>query len=319
MPAHRLVPAELRVDLEQVLFLDADRRPMLVVHRVAVRDDGVQAVVAAEPLEDDEDLARLRRGGGAARLAQDGTARGRCRRTGRIRGRRRRAASCRDARRRCRRSIDSLPSDSPPRTALRIPRFRSAARARGHYNERHQYIWTSFVSCFRRSPRPLRNRQPARCRRDGRSVSSNGYAPRTGGGHQSAAGRGHRVSAHSGTFPAGSAGSLSAQPPQHLHHLRRRHRSTVHRDGVARRRDTPAATRTRPDGGPGPRRHRPRRSRRPGCRAQQGHRASRHQTGEHLPYPARPEDSRFRTREGDLSYQRPSMSPTRPLVRPRRC
>ena len=44
-------------------------------------------------------------------------------------------------------------------------------------------------------------------------------------------GRGHRVSANAGTFPAGSAGGLSAQPPQYLHHLRCRHRSTVHRDG----------------------------------------------------------------------------------------
>ena len=32
-PAHRLVPAEVRVDLEEVLLLDADRRPMLVVGR----------------------------------------------------------------------------------------------------------------------------------------------------------------------------------------------------------------------------------------------------------------------------------------------
>ena len=60
--AHRLVPAEVRVDLQQVLFFDADRRAMLVVHRIAVRHDGVQAVVAAEPFEDDEDLAGIARG-----------------------------------------------------------------------------------------------------------------------------------------------------------------------------------------------------------------------------------------------------------------
>ena len=72
--AHRLVPAELRVDLQQVAFLDADGRPMLVVHRVAVRHDRVQSVVAAEPLEDHEDLARLlRRGLKVARFKTNGT------------------------------------------------------------------------------------------------------------------------------------------------------------------------------------------------------------------------------------------------------
>jgi hypothetical protein len=69
--AHRLVPPELRVDLEQVAFLDADGRPMLVVHRVAVRHDRVQPVVTSEPLEDHEDLARLRRGGFQAGAVQD--------------------------------------------------------------------------------------------------------------------------------------------------------------------------------------------------------------------------------------------------------
>ena len=97
--------------------------------------------------------------------------------------------------------------------------------------------------CLWRSPRPLRNRRPARGRRDGRSVSGHRHAPRTGGGHQSPAGRGQRVSADAGALPAGSAGGLGAQPPQHLHHLRCRHRSAVHRDGAARRRDTPAAAR----------------------------------------------------------------------------
>src|SRR5688572_1315996 len=69
--AHRLVPAELGVDLQQVAFLDADSRPMLVVHRVAVRHDGVQPVVAAEPFEDDEDLARLQCRGFKAGAVQD--------------------------------------------------------------------------------------------------------------------------------------------------------------------------------------------------------------------------------------------------------
>ena len=65
---------------------------------------------------------------------------------------------------------------------------------------------------------------------------------------------------------------------------------------------------TRPDRGPGPRRHRIRRGRCPGCRAQQGHRASRHQAREHLPHGARPEDSRFRAREGDVRDRQPPMS-----------
>ncbi len=70
--AHRLVPAEVRVDLQHVLLLDADRRPVLVVQRVAVRHDRVQPVVAAEPLEDDEDLAVRVCGDALARLRQDG-------------------------------------------------------------------------------------------------------------------------------------------------------------------------------------------------------------------------------------------------------
>ena len=121
----------------------------------------------------------------------------------------------------------------------------------------HQYTWSPFGPCFRRSPRPLRNRQPARRRRHGRGVSRDGHASRTGGGHQGSAGRRHRVSADPGTLPAGSASRLGAQPPQHLHDLRRRHRSAVHRDGTARRRDAPAAAHARPDGRAGPRRHRP--------------------------------------------------------------
>ena len=56
---------------EEVLLLDANRRPVLVVHRVAERHDRVQTVVAAEPLEDHEDSAGGAAGGGPARLAQD--------------------------------------------------------------------------------------------------------------------------------------------------------------------------------------------------------------------------------------------------------
>jgi len=68
--AHRLVPAELRVDLEHVPLFDANRRPVLVVKRVAVRNDGVQAVVAAEPFEDNENFAALIRRDAVACLGQ---------------------------------------------------------------------------------------------------------------------------------------------------------------------------------------------------------------------------------------------------------
>src|SRR5262245_25119357 len=67
---HGLVPAELRVDFEYVRFLDADRRPVPVVERVRVRDDGVQAVVAAEPFKHDEDLPVLRGSDAAACLSE---------------------------------------------------------------------------------------------------------------------------------------------------------------------------------------------------------------------------------------------------------
>ena len=70
-PLHRLVQAELRVDLQELRLLQADRRPVLVVGGVAVRHDGVQAVVAAEPLEDDEDPAAGRAGRRPAGLAED--------------------------------------------------------------------------------------------------------------------------------------------------------------------------------------------------------------------------------------------------------
>src|SRR5436190_3405210 len=60
-PAHRLVPAEVRVDLQHVLLVDADGRTMLVVGGVAIRHDRVEAVVAAEPLEDDQDTVRIGR------------------------------------------------------------------------------------------------------------------------------------------------------------------------------------------------------------------------------------------------------------------
>ena len=70
-PAQRPVPAELGVDLEKVFLLDADRRPVLVVNRIAIRHDGVESIVAAEPLEDNQDLARRRGRRGTARLAQE--------------------------------------------------------------------------------------------------------------------------------------------------------------------------------------------------------------------------------------------------------
>lgn len=60
--AHRLVPAELRVDLKHVRLFDADRGPVLIVEPVAVGNDGVQAIVAAEPFEDNQDFAALLRG-----------------------------------------------------------------------------------------------------------------------------------------------------------------------------------------------------------------------------------------------------------------
>src|SRR5688500_18807063 len=44
---------------------------MLVVHRVAVRNDRIQPVVAAEPLEDHEDFARLLRCGCEAGAVED--------------------------------------------------------------------------------------------------------------------------------------------------------------------------------------------------------------------------------------------------------
>src|SRR6266550_3605034 len=60
--AHRLVPAEVRVDFQQIVLFEANSRTVLVVLRIAVWHDGVQSVVAAEPLEDDQDPARIERG-----------------------------------------------------------------------------------------------------------------------------------------------------------------------------------------------------------------------------------------------------------------
>src|SRR4030095_6783082 len=68
--AHRLIPAELRVDLEDVRLLDADPGPVLVVERVPVGDYGVQAVVTAEPFEDNENFVALIRSNAAACLGQ---------------------------------------------------------------------------------------------------------------------------------------------------------------------------------------------------------------------------------------------------------
>jgi hypothetical protein len=76
--------------------------------------------------------------------------------------------------------------------------------ARGHYNAKAHL--TSLVLASGARLGPYANRQPARCRRDGRSVSSNGYGPRTGGGHQVLP-DGVTAFAHAGTFPAGSAAS----------------------------------------------------------------------------------------------------------------
>jgi transcription antitermination factor NusA-like protein len=47
--------AEAVGDRDRVALPDPEARPGAVVIRVAVRDDGVQAVVAARKLDDDED------------------------------------------------------------------------------------------------------------------------------------------------------------------------------------------------------------------------------------------------------------------------
>ncbi len=51
---HRWVEAEPFGDLDRVALADGQVRPGAIVARVAVRDDGVQAVVAARQLDDDE-------------------------------------------------------------------------------------------------------------------------------------------------------------------------------------------------------------------------------------------------------------------------
>ncbi len=67
---HRLVQAEVGVDFEEVAFLQADRRAMLVIGGVAVGHDRVQPVVAAEPLEHHQDAAGGRRRRRPAGLAE---------------------------------------------------------------------------------------------------------------------------------------------------------------------------------------------------------------------------------------------------------
>ena len=115
-----------------------------------------------------------------------------------------------------------------------------------------------------------------------------------------------------GTLPARSAGGVGAQSPEHLHHLRRRHRAAVHRDGAARRRVrcSSGSIAARSDVS-GPPRHRLRRSPMRWMRPTQGHRPSRHQAGEHLPHHARTEDPRLRAREGPPDPPRAATSTRR--------
>ncbi|MYK88168.1 MAG: hypothetical protein F4018_07365 [Acidobacteria bacterium] len=61
---HRLLETEVLVRLQDVLLADADGGPPPVQLVVAVGHERAQAVVAAEPLEDDQDLAL----GGGQRL-----------------------------------------------------------------------------------------------------------------------------------------------------------------------------------------------------------------------------------------------------------
>src|SRR5438445_6031158 len=62
----------MSVDLQNVLFFDSDRGAMPVVHRVAVRHNRVQSVVAAEPLKDHQYLVRSSLRCHFARPAKDG-------------------------------------------------------------------------------------------------------------------------------------------------------------------------------------------------------------------------------------------------------
>ena len=56
----------MTVDLDHVLLADADGRAVPIQRIVTVRDEGTEPVVAAEPLEHHEDLAR----GGGQRLGR---------------------------------------------------------------------------------------------------------------------------------------------------------------------------------------------------------------------------------------------------------
>ena len=99
-----------------------------------------------------------------------------------------------------------LPTMDRTRTRSEIRRGRETCDVRrcGVLFVRRSSFWIGtrtsgphFGPCDGNAPRPLRNRQPARCRRDGRGVSGKGHSSRTDGGGQGSAGRGHRVSANS--------------------------------------------------------------------------------------------------------------------------
>jgi hypothetical protein len=62
------VQAHAVIQLENLARLDPESRPALVIDIVGVRDDGVQSVIAAAELEDDQD-GRIASGlGGPGRL-----------------------------------------------------------------------------------------------------------------------------------------------------------------------------------------------------------------------------------------------------------
>ena len=68
-PDHRRMEAEAVGGLDDLALGDSQLRPSAVVRRVAVRHDGVQAVVAARQLDDDENpLGMLLDAGALERL-----------------------------------------------------------------------------------------------------------------------------------------------------------------------------------------------------------------------------------------------------------
>src|ERR1044072_7563289 len=56
---HRRMEAEAVGDLDDLAFGNTELRSRLVVRRIAKRDDGIQSVVAARQLDDDEDAVRV--------------------------------------------------------------------------------------------------------------------------------------------------------------------------------------------------------------------------------------------------------------------